>query len=600
MPLLLKKSPLKRFKRRLMGCCLIIVLAFILACGALAYLMVHLASAQTDNAQNVLLLIDNSNSMFEKGGIGSDPDLLRIEAARLFISYLGVDSSGQTHRVGVIFFGGEAHLVVPLTPLTDDIRRSKLMALIESPSRQAWTNPATALELAEATFSTAAPGSGSQALVLLTDGKPEWSNTPSVQERTEVITRLRAIAQRFANRNIPLFIILLQNQATDADPEIEQIYVPLWQEMAAMTSPGKFFRARRNEDLLDIYHDIVVTLTGRQSAGIVIDTEVQQEQVRFIQVEPDLAQMTLVIRKSDPEIQVRIILPDGRMLNPRIAGVQRSSRPRDSKEEIWAVTAPEPGTWQVKLSGQGSVTVWKDFYPAPSTPTFTPTFTPTPTSPPSPTLPATSTATPTLSASPTVASTPTATPSATPSPVPVALIPSQDEPDTSPPSAAAPPSFFSAWCVVIPFLGLLVLGGGWWLHRYHNRPRLSGILRKISAPPTAGLAVPSRLDLADFRKNRFQIGPDRKADLCLPSTSEHITPMVSLTVRLAPDGSEYVTLTKEQQHPVNGMVLVNNLPLNKERRLYDGDVISLGAYRLKYENLQQRQSRRRYFRKRLD
>jgi len=162
--------------------------------------------------------------MYEKGGLGSDPDLLRIEAARLFLTYLGVDSGGAVYRLGVIFFGGEAQLVAPPTSLSDDSRRAELARLIADPPRPSWTNPQAALDLAEATFTGLA---GRRAVVLLTDGKPELSSNPTPQETAEAISRLQATAARLAAAEIPLFIILLQNQATDADPEIDPIRVEL-------------------------------------------------------------------------------------------------------------------------------------------------------------------------------------------------------------------------------------------------------------------------------------------------------------------------------------------------------------------------------------
>ena len=225
------------------------------------------------------------------------------------------------------------------------------------------------------------------------------------------------------------------------DPEIEQVYVPLWQELAQATPPGQFYRARQSEDLLNIYHQIVVTLTGRQTAGVVVQTQVQAETVERIGVEPGLAQVTLVIRKSDPELQVSILPPGGQPLSPASPGVRYGGRPGQSREEIWAITHPPPGEWQVRLNGQGSVTVWKDYFPAPATATFTPsatststgTATPAPTSTPTPPPTATPTASPTVTpvpatSTPRPASTPSPTSDPTATPVPVLPSPSRNLP----------------------------------------------------------------------------------------------------------------------------------------------------------------------------
>ena len=403
----LKSNVIHPVRRRLLHCLLWIVLALVLACSLLA-LTVRWAAAQTLDATDgheILLLIDNSNSMYEKDGLGSDPDLLRIEAARLFLTYLGVDSGGSIYRLGVIFFGGEAQLVAPPTSLSHDSRRAELARLIADPPRQSWTNPQAALDLAEATFTGLA---SRRAVVLLTDGKPELSSNPTSQETAETISRLQATAARLAAAEIPFFIILLQNQATDADPEIEQVYVPLWQEMAAGAPPGRFYRARRNAELMDIYHDIVVALTQRQTAGVILHTQVQTHTVETAAVEPDLLQVTFVIHKSVPELAAEIYRPSGQIVSPTDSDVRYGGQPGLSLEEIWAISNPAPGLWQVHLAGQGQVTVWKDFYPAPATSTFTPSPTPSATYAPTstPTPPPTYTATP----SPTSTATRTSTP----------------------------------------------------------------------------------------------------------------------------------------------------------------------------------------------
>jgi hypothetical protein len=192
------------------------------------------------------------------------------------------------------------------------------------------------------------------------------------------------------------------------NPELEQIYVPLWQELAADTPDGRFYQADRGTELFDLYHEIVVTLTGRQTAGVVVQAEVKQaETIATIQVEPALQQVTFVVRKSAETLQVEIISPEGQTLTPVQPGVQYTGQPGQSLEEIWAIQAPTPGVWQVQLNGQGSVTVWKDFAPAPATSTPSPTSTrsPTPTwtatpVPPTPTWTTTPAPSPTRTATP--------------------------------------------------------------------------------------------------------------------------------------------------------------------------------------------------------
>lgn len=579
-------SRLRRVKHRLTGCCLLLALSGLLACGALLVLAFYFgrevaAQSPREAPLGVYLLIDNSLSMWEKEGIGSDPDLLRIEAARLFISYLGVDSQ-LIHHLGVIFFGGEARQVVPLTPLTDDARRAELAQLIADPPRMRWTNPVAALDLAEQSFKTASDTPPRRVIVLLTDGKPEMSNAPTPAETTATIAQLRESAARLAQQDISLVIILLQNTATDADPDIEQTFVPLWQEIAAATPLGRFYRARQSEELLDVYHDIVVSLTGRQTAGVVFQTQVQTSTVERIVVEPDLAQLTLVVRKSDPALEVTIRRPDGRRLQPNEPGLQYAGQPGQSREEVWAINQPPPGEWLIQLNGQGMVTVWKDFYPAPPTPTFTP----------SPTF--TSTSTPTR----TPTSTPTPTPSVTATPFPSPTLPPSATPHlpvVPPPSSPSPPSFSDhlIWAAALSLSGLgLVVGLWWWLRQQRTRPLLEGTLRWLAAPAaTSAQTIPARFDLDQLRRSEIRLGNEPDAELSLPPAGSVVSVTVRLVARREPDGQLSIAVVTEPA--ASDHVRVNNVPVSGEWPLQDGDVLEVGGYRFRYENLRRRAETRR-------
>ena len=142
-------APAKGCRQWSLGCLLIVLLFVGLLCGLLTFLLKpRSVSAAGEEPLAVWLLIDNSNSMYEKDGVGSDPDLLRLDAARLFLSYLGVDEQDLVHQAGVIFFGTGAETVVPLTPLTDDENRAALFSQISDPPRMGWTDHLVALQLA--------------------------------------------------------------------------------------------------------------------------------------------------------------------------------------------------------------------------------------------------------------------------------------------------------------------------------------------------------------------------------------------------------------------------------------------------------------------
>ena len=567
-------SRYRRVKRRLTGCCLFIIFGGLLACGAFLSLSFYLAGragAQEprEPAHDVLLLIDTSPSM-----AGIDPDRLRLEAARLFINYLGLDGREAAHRLGIIFFGGEARLAAPLTPLTDTARRAELADLLDDPPQIAWTDHAAALSLAEETFA-ASPASANtgQAVIILTDGKPEWSLSPTEPETAAAIARLHDTAGRFAARGSPLFIILLQNQAAAADPELETVYVPLWQDLAATNPAVHFYRVHQAEELLGIYHDIVVKLTGRLTAGVVIHTQVRTEHIEPVGVESGLARLTFVVHKSDPALRVTISRPDGHRLAADQPDVQHGGRP-DQSVEIWAVTAPPAGRWQVQLNGQGSVTVWKDVFPAPPTPIATPKPTTTPS--------------PTASLPPRPTTTATLQPTATLSPTDITI---SGQSSVMPMSESGPPAAGSPaiWWLGLPLL-IMAAGGGWyWLHQVRATPYLSGVLVRGATPGLTGPTLPARLDLDHLARRQLTLGPQPEANIHLPGTPDQPTPAIRLIGRLDPDGVPGVIAAPAAPFELEAEPSqINNLPLKTEHILHDGDLITLGAYRFKYENLRRR------------
>ncbi|MFQ5436772.1 MAG: hypothetical protein ACE5FD_18100, partial [Anaerolineae bacterium] len=86
------------------------------------------------------------------------------------------------HRAGVIFFGSTAETAVPLTPLTDSDRRHDLFNRIADPPRMGWTDHLAALALAQSQLANDTVPSR-PAIILLTDGKPEWANEPAAAEQ---------------------------------------------------------------------------------------------------------------------------------------------------------------------------------------------------------------------------------------------------------------------------------------------------------------------------------------------------------------------------------------------------------------------------------
>ncbi len=230
------------FRQRILGCCLaafLFLLLLALACGAVGWMAASRADAAAPDGFDVMLLLDHSNSMWSLNGLGSDPEMLRVAAANLFLSYLGADDSQRLHRAGVIHFGGVSELVVPLTPL-DDANRDAIRQRIAAPIPIPWTDPAAALALAAHELAAASSPGRRQAILLLSDGSPAWANATAA-ELAAYRQRLQSQMEALGGTGVSVFVVLLASPATDADPAIQEIWAPFWRQAVALTPRGAFF-----------------------------------------------------------------------------------------------------------------------------------------------------------------------------------------------------------------------------------------------------------------------------------------------------------------------------------------------------------------------
>ncbi len=638
--------------RSLRGCCLILAVAILLAvlgaCTVLGWGIGRVTAAPDGSGLDVMLLLDQSQSLYDLGGIGSDPHMLRMEGARLFTSYLGVDGPAPDYRLGVVYFGTQPKLIVPLTSITNAAQRQAVQDALAGPEPLGWTdiNAALALAHAELFESERAKTDRQLALVIFTDGRPqtEGLNTPAAESAYQ--TELHDWVRRFTKHGTAVLTVLLRNSATDADPYIQNVYRPFWVSLAESGIGVRFYDARTSDDLMSIYHDIVVQLHRTQSQGVLIDRVVSQSTDVSVRVPSGWRQATFVMRKSDPALEIAIHRPDGRRLEPTDLDVGYTGAPGESREEIWTVREPDAGTWALRVRGQGTVTAWLDYQPGPPTPTpsATPSQTPTATRTQSPTATAILTATP------------SPTPTAVPNPeilqpetghlygvgetVPVIvrcagcvmgieakLIPPDDNQDitlTLNPTDPArwqgetTPLDVTGWytiavrpagvierpenVTVVTFQveatgfpwawlligGLAILSGGAGLlwHTRHNEPRLDGTLRVIRAP--GGHAGGERWDLSQRGKSAIILGRDVACDLTLsgdPDIPSRAAQLQAIHVDGQVARPHLIDLAKD------GRVLVNGRQAGRQHRLTHGDVIQIGGYSLRYENVLQHDRR---------
>jgi len=410
--------------RKAGGCCLALVLiALILTlatCVAIGWGIGRAIATSEEQGLDVILVIDQSGSLWELGDVGSDPQMLRMEGARLFGTYLGVDGPARDYRLGVIFFGTHPILVAPLTSLRDpDGRQALLTILDQQPEPMGWTdiNAALALAYQELFQSERSDPTHATAIVLFTDGRPQTGKLSTPAVGSTYLSNLQAWIKRFTNHGTAVFTVLLGNAITDADPQIHDVYRPLWVSLAESGIGVRFYDARTSQDLAAIYHDIVVQLHRGQTQGAILDQAVEGSTQVPVEIPAGWRRVTFVVHKSDPALEVSILRPDGSPLKASDPGLRYTGEPGKSSHEVWSVDRPPSGRWKVQAHGQGMVTVWLDYQPLPATPTPTVTITPTPTITSVPT----STPSPTPTTMPTPTTIPTTKPAPTATPTPLTV-----------------------------------------------------------------------------------------------------------------------------------------------------------------------------------
>lgn len=349
-----------------------ILLVLLFLCSLLC-LVIHSrpTRASEQPGLDVMLVIDHSNSMEQPGGKGSDPQRLRLDAAGLLITYLGLESYDAYQRLGLIYFGGQSQLVQPLTSLAEPTQRERLRQTLSEFQLMDWTDHLGALQKAYAELyeSDRALSQQHKAVILLTDGQPATPALTTPEARAVYIEELRELVQRFADHNCPIFTIAITADAIAPDPNLQTFYRNLWQEIAATTPPAAYYELHTASDLPQVYHDISIQLLGTTPTQPVTELQVQGTLSATIPVESDLSRVVLTIFKHDPAIRIQLRRPGGALVRLEDPDVQRQGEAGQTHDEMWAITNPQAGLWMMEMSGQGNVLIWKDSIPImPATP----------------------------------------------------------------------------------------------------------------------------------------------------------------------------------------------------------------------------------------
>lgn len=546
-------------KRRASGCLLIALLLLLTICGLLFALVQQSGAAAAKRLPIVVyFLVDNSNSVF-----AADPDQLRLEAVRMFISYLGKNDLEIVDAVSVIYFGGDVITAVEFTLLDAPEKGLQITESMAAPVSLDWTDPAAALLQVQKDMSSHVY-SGSPVIILLTDGKPEWDGPDSDSYRKAYAQQMLNIGHDLADDDVPVHIILFGDTAEIGEWQF------LWQQLASIHPSSSLAAAATPEELIAVYHALAARLTGLAVKEMTVNAEIDGRLYQF-EVPEGLAQLTLTVAKQNPTQAVTIFTPDEIALDTTAADITHFVT---TTTETWVISAPRAGIWAWQVKGNGQVTMWQDYnWP------ITPLGTPVPSAaqdsriiavgteavPPSKAVVA---PTRTQAPLPVNPATPNAALIQAPTPYPKSLTANMAKPDKN--------NWFWGGSLL-----LLLLGAGTvsWRQYRHRRPVVIGTLHALTGP---GFANGRKIfELESLGKHTVTVGAV-PADVPLAAARQKIViepgPGTVSRTEMWVSGSEAVTL--------------NGIPLSASRRLEDAALIQLDGHLLRYENLRWRRAAR--------
>jgi len=510
-------------------------------------------------ALDVGLIIDQSDSLWMMGGVGSDPQQLRMAAARMFAARLAVEPQWQA-RLGLVYFGTEAKLVLPLSSIDQPDTQQKINAL--TATKMGWTDIIAAVETAERELlaSERTDPAHRKVLVIFTDGRPDTPQLGPPDALGAYLSDLEARITRLTQRGVLVFTVLLNNSATAGDPLLQRVYRPFWVQLAERGGSVRFYDVASPEDLVQTYADIAMLLGTGASRGVVVNETVGPQGRATVQVAPGWRRAAFLVTRSRLEMQVTINRPNGRALVDSEPGIGHRVSDRDGFD-VWTVETPTPGEWVVETRGEGIVTVRLDYEALP--PTVTPAFMVTRTITPSP--PPTDTPSPTATATVAV----------------VAALPAQPTPL---PELPDPPGQGGRWLWLLLPAALLIAGSGLYLRRRSSRrpPAVQGALRQMSATAESGGG--QTWNLTSFGRAALTVGDISGSDIRL--TTNGTTGTGFRIERRAGQRADGETWLVVQSSGVP--VRVNGTLVAKERRLSGWDTIAIGAWQGRYENLSER------------
>ena len=339
---------------------LALLLSFLLPLGAPAILRAQ----QNQVTQDVLLLIDNSGSMWDPRYGAHDSKNWRFRAAEVVFNFMRLrNEPGVIYRIGVISYAERA---VSLWDVREVNQSQGLVQVLDNNERGNltgnYTDHAKALQLAADQLERLEQGAQrrSPVIILLTDGNLRTSG----RSQEEFEADLQRQMERLQAQEAVVHVILFGQEASTTQEEWERLGAyptePVWE----------------SKELPRIYHELISRVTG--SVAVTLKKTTQEElQLQAERAEKERTPVELAANLDSNEIElideviVTVVSLDtdvrvtfchweekdntcGEMLVPMPERVEVIS---GKYVTTWRVKGADllSGEWRVKILGEGKV-----------------------------------------------------------------------------------------------------------------------------------------------------------------------------------------------------------------------------------------------------
>ncbi len=272
---------------------LTLVLVFVLSFGSIP----AEAVGETTGEVDVVFLVDSSRSMER-----SDPDMLRLEAIKLFADLCTV---GKT-RIGFVLFGSDIVYSQAPEEVATEQDRAKLKETVSGlDSLGGSTDIGRALKFAAEMLAGDGHSGKGKFIVFLSDGKTVINNADGGRTLEDSEADLDSGIKTAKDEGIPIYTIGLNASGSVDEDELMKISRETYADDTYMTNDAG--------DLAEILSDIYIRHTGAEKAGVIADivSEGGYSDTGFSVEADTVVEANVVMVHSAPLDDVKLYAPNG-------------------------------------------------------------------------------------------------------------------------------------------------------------------------------------------------------------------------------------------------------------------------------------------------